>query len=57
MSREALHKAGRDHVVRIGMGCKAQFEANSSSYWREVQHRRPPEAALAGAGLIHAELP
>jgi len=43
--------------VRIGMGCKAQFEANSRSYWREVQRRRPPEAALAGAGLIYAELP
>ena len=54
---ETLHKSGRDDVVRIGMGCKAQFEANSRSYWREVQGRRPPDAALAGAGQIDAEFP
>ncbi len=39
------------------MVCKAQLEANSRSYWREVQGGRPPEAALAGAGLMDAELP
>ncbi len=33
-AEEALHKAGRGRVVRIGMGCKAQFEANSRSYWQ-----------------------
>jgi hypothetical protein len=38
------------------MGCKAQFEANSRGYWQEVQRRRSPEAELAGAGLIYAEL-
>ena len=55
--KDALHNSGRVGAVRIGMGCKARFAANSRSYWLEMQRRRPPEAALAHAAKSYAERP
>jgi hypothetical protein len=55
--RDALHNSTRVCAVRIGMGCKAHFAANSACYWQEMQRRRPPEAALAQAVRGYAEHP
>ena len=54
---DALHNSTRVCAVRIGMGRKAHFAANSACYWQEMQRRRPPEAALAQAVRGYAEHP
>jgi hypothetical protein len=44
-------------VVRIGMGYKALFAANSLGYWQEKQRRRPPESVLPQSARSYAEHP
>ena len=33
-AKDALHNSTRVGAARIGMGCKAQFAANSACYWQ-----------------------
>jgi hypothetical protein len=43
--------------MRIGMGYKALFAANSLGYWQEKQRRRPPESVLPQSARSCAEHP
>ncbi|MDO9401345.1 MAG: hypothetical protein Q7T46_07845, partial [Polaromonas sp.] len=41
----------------LGMGCKAQFAANSRSYWQKLQRRRPPKPGDRGPRGINPRFP
>jgi len=57
LARDTLQNSGEIVVVRIGMRCKAQFAANSRSYWQEMQRRREPEPVLPQLAGSDAECP
>jgi hypothetical protein len=55
--KDALHNSCEAGVVRIGMGYKTLFAANSLGYWREKQRRRPPDSVLPQSAMSYAEHP
>ena len=57
ISREARIYSSWIPGAWLGMGCKAQFEANSRSYWQKLQRRRPPKPSDRGPRGINPRFP